>query len=113
MSQLSIKQRISLQKSLETVDRMCKYLAIGILNIYNMLDPDIIALGGGVSESENFPIEQVKKKVNEMVFSKDVRYGEIVPASLGNSAGIIGSAFLGYYNNDGKSFESECRRELR
>ena len=64
--------------ALETVDRMCKYLAIGILNIYNMLDPDIIALGGGVSESENFPIEQVKKKVNEMVFSKDVRYGEIV-----------------------------------
>lgn len=83
--------------ALEAVDRMCKYLAIGIINIYNILDPDIIALGGGVSKAGSFFVEQVKKKVSGMIFTSDVKYGEIVLASLGNNAGIIGSAFLGYY----------------
>ena len=81
--------------ALEAVDRMCRYLAIGILNIYNIFDPDIIALGGGVSNSGSFLLEHVKKKVDAMIFTKDVKYGEIVLAALGNDAGIIGSAFLG------------------
>lgn len=85
--------------ALETVDRMCKYLAIGILNIYNMLDPDIIALGGGVSRAGDFLLDQVREKVKKMLFTTGVRYGDIVLATLGNEAGIIGSAFLGYYNN--------------
>lgn len=81
--------------ALEAVDRMCRYLAIGIINIYNILDPDIIALGGGVSKAGDFLIERVKEKVNSMLFTKDLKYGEIVLAALGNDAGIIGSAFLG------------------
>ncbi len=83
--------------ALETVDRMCKYLAIGILNIYNVLDPDIIALGGGVSKAGDFLLEQVKEKVAGMLFTTEEKYGKIVLATLGNRAGIVGSAFLGYY----------------
>jgi glucokinase len=83
--------------ALESVDRMCKYLAVGIVNIYNMLDPDIIALGGGVSNAGDFLLERVREKVAGMLFVKEKIYGEIVLASLGNRAGIIGAAFLGYY----------------
>lgn len=90
--------------ALETVDRMCKYVAIGIMNIYNMLDPDIIALGGGVSMAGDFLLEQVKEKVDKMLFTTGVKYGKIVLASLENKAGIIGSAFLGYYINTDKGY---------
>lgn len=85
--------------AVETVDRMCKYLAIGLLNIYNMLDPDIIAIGGGVSKAGDFLLEKVKQKVAKMLFTTGVKYGDVVLATLGNEAGIIGSAFLGYYSD--------------
>jgi glucokinase len=81
--------------AIEVVDRMVKYLAIGILNIYNMLDPDMIALGGGVSQAGQYLIDMVKNKVKHMVLSKHVQYGDIVIAKLGNEAGIVGAAFLG------------------
>lgn len=88
--------------ALEAVDRMCKYMAIGIVNIYNVLDPDIIALGGGVSKAGDFLLERVRAKVDSMLFTTDKKYGEIVLATLGNRAGIVGSAFLGYYINSEK-----------
>lgn len=85
--------------ALEAVDRMCKYLAIGIVNIYNVLDPDIIALGGGVSNAGDFLLEKVKEKLAGMLLVKNKKYGEIVLAALGNRAGIIGAAFLGHYTH--------------
>lgn len=86
--------------ALEAVDRMCKYLAKGIMNIYNVLDPDIIALGGGVSKAGDFLLKRVKENVARMIYTPDIKYGDIVIATLGNNAGIVGSAFLGYYIND-------------
>lgn len=78
----------------ETVDRMIKYLSIGIINIYNILDPDIIAIGGGVSKAGDFLIERLKAQVGKMFFTPKIRYGDIVLAQLGNEAGILGAAFL-------------------
>lgn len=78
----------------ETVDRMIKYLSIGIINIYNILDPDIIAIGGGVSKAGDFLIERLKAQVGKMFFTPKIRYGDIVLAKLGNEAGILGAAFL-------------------
>ncbi|KGK90243.1 ROK family glucokinase [Clostridium sp. HMP27] len=86
--------------ALEAVDRMCKYLAKGIMNIYNVLDPDIIAIGGGVSKAGDFLLKRVKENVARMIYTTDIKYGDIVIATLGNNAGIVGSAFLGYYIND-------------
>lgn len=80
---------------LETVNRMIKYLAIGIINIMNMLDPDIIAIGGGVSKAGDYLIGLLKQQVGKMLFSCNVQYADIVLAELGNEAGIIGAAFLG------------------
>jgi len=80
--------------ALETVDRMCKYLATGIFNIYNVLDPDIVAIGGGISKAGDFLLERVREKAEGMLFTSAIKYGDIVLATLGNKAGIIGSAFL-------------------
>ena len=85
--------------AIEAVERMCKYLAIGIVNIYNILDPDIISIGGGVSTAGDFLLDKVKERVAKMLFASGIKYGEIVLAALGNEAGIVGSAFLGYNNN--------------
>lgn len=79
----------------ETVDRMIKYLSIGILNIFNILDPEIVAIGGGVSKAGDYLVDRLKATVAEMFFTPNVKYGDIVLARLGNEAGILGAAFLG------------------
>lgn len=79
----------------EVVDRTAKYLAIGIANIYNILDPEIIAIGGGVSKAGRQFFDKVNTYAQTMTLSKHVKYARIVTAELGNDAGIIGSAFLG------------------
>lgn len=79
----------------ETVDRMIKYLSIGIINVCNILDPEIIAIGGGVSKAGEYLIERLKAQVGNMYFTSNIKYADIVPAQLGNEAGIMGAAFLG------------------
>lgn len=79
----------------ETVDRMVKYLSIGIINICNILDPDIITIGGGVSKAGDYLIGRLKAEVGKMFLAPGIKYGDIVQAQLGNEAGILGAAFLG------------------
>ncbi len=70
-------------------------LAVGIINIINMLDPEIIVLGGGVSAAGEFLLDAVREAVKPMVFFKTMPYARIELARLGNDAGIIGAAMLG------------------
>ena len=76
-------------------DQYIYYLAVGIVNIINCLDPEIIALGGGVSNAGDFLLEPLRKEVAKLVFYKDLPYARIEIATLKNDAGIIGSAMLG------------------
>lgn len=79
------------------VDRMVKYLSIGIGNLINIVDPDIIAIGGGVSKAGNFLLEKIRAKVPKYILFKGVPYGDIVLAQLGNDAGLVGAAMLWKY----------------
>jgi len=70
-------------------------LAVGIINIINLLDPEVIVLGGGVSAAGEFLLDAVREAVKPMVFFKTQPYARIELAQLGNDAGIIGAAMLG------------------
>ena len=70
-------------------------LAVGIINIINMLDPEVIVLGGGVSAAGEILHDAVREAVKPMVFFKTMPYARIELAQLGNDAGIIGAAMLG------------------
>jgi glucokinase len=82
--------------AIETVHRTAKYMAIGIANIYNILDPEIIAIGGGVSKAGDSFFDMIRSKVKKMtlISNGSIDYGKIVRAKLGNDAGIVGAAFL-------------------
>lgn len=79
----------------KTIDRYIHSLGIGIVNIVNIFRPQRIILGGGISAQG----EVLTKPLMEMV--KKESFGgekgdipEIVIASLGNKAGMIGAACL-------------------
>ena len=82
--------------ALEALDEYTGYLADGILNIINLLQPEVIALGGGISHASD---ELLLKPLREKLAGRDMaKYSEpkcrVVKATLGNDAGIIGAAML-------------------
>ena len=57
-----------------------------------LLDPEVTALGGGISMAGAFLFEPLRERVKQKSFFKI--YHEILPAKFGNTAGIIGAAML-------------------
>ena len=78
----------------EVIGRFKKYLAIGIANIVNTLDPEVVAIGGGLSKSSDIILDGLKEMVKEHITYKDEEFADIVIATLGNDAGIIGASIL-------------------
>ncbi len=69
-------------------------LSIGLINLVNILQPEIICLGGGVSNAEDdLLLDPLRELVAKGVFDKHVPI-RLERASLGNDAGIVGAALL-------------------
>ncbi|WP_130807702.1 ROK family protein [Senegalia massiliensis] len=83
--------------AIKSVERMTDYLAIGLANIINLIDPDIIAIGGGVSKAGEYLIEKINKKIINYVIFKEGKITQIRLSKLGNEAGIIGAALISEY----------------
>lgn len=79
---------------LEAVDRAAKYLGIGIMNLVSVIDPERVAIGGGISKAGDWFFEKIRKSAMEHRYFKDFPIPEIVPACFGNEAGIVGAAML-------------------
>lgn len=72
-----------------------EYLAEGIANIINIIQPELVCIGGGVSKAGDMLLAPVKEKVAGKIFSKNsAKNTDIKLARLGNDAGIIGAAML-------------------
>lgn len=77
------------------LDEYIHILAIGIGSLTTILRPEVVVLGGGVSGAGDLLFVPLREEVKHTIFSYDVIGGpEIVPATLGNDAGIIGAALL-------------------
>ena len=77
------------------VNKYVYYLGEGILNFCNIFRPEVVVLGGGVSNQKEFLISKVKKYLEENHYGfKKTRSVDVLIASLGNDAGIIGAASL-------------------
>lgn len=80
----------------EVVKTYIAYLATGVTNVINLFQPEILCIGGGVSNEGDGLIVPLKAAVDEEVFTKNSNNKtEIRIAMLGNDAGIIGAAGIG------------------
>lgn len=77
------------------VDRFIEYLSIGVVNIINIFQPQMLCIGGGISKEGDNLIVPLMEYVALERYSKNIeKQTEICVAKLGNDAGIIGAAFL-------------------
>ncbi len=68
------------------------YLAKGVVSLINIFSPQEVIIGGGISESGIFYIEEIRKRVFSMVMKETSVFTKIKSASLGNNAGAMGAA---------------------
>ena len=77
------------------LDAFADWLGLGLANLINLLDCEIIVIGGGVSEDADLFLDRTRAKVRKLVLSGDRRPRvPIVAARLGERAGAIGAALL-------------------
>ncbi len=79
----------------EVYDKYIKYLASGLVDMINIFQPEIISLGGGVSNEGQSLIDDLVPLVRKDQYGPGfVELTDIRIAKLGNDAGIIGAAAL-------------------
>ena len=84
--------------AMQIMDDAKEYLANGIAAIIEVLDPDIIILGGSVSlKTEGF-VEEVEERVKTKVFPCVRPYVKIRRSTLGEDSGLLGAACLAFEN---------------
>ena len=88
----TIIENISDTKAKEWKKEFLENFAIGLANIINILDPDVVVLGGGLSNIP-FLYDEGKSLVYKNVFS-DFADTPILKNKLGDSAGVIGASLL-------------------
>lgn len=78
----------------ELFEEYIEYLAEGIANIINALQPEVFCIGGGMSEQKEKLLAPLRTSVMDKIYTKHSKLQtRIVAAELGNNAGIIGAAY--------------------
>ena len=88
----SITQNLSFKKAEQWKSEFLENFGVALANVVDILDPDVIVLGGGVS-NVSFLYDEGKKAVYEEVFS-DLVNTPILENKLGDSAGVFGACLL-------------------
>lgn len=76
----------------QTIDRLCLYFGKAVSVVINMLDPDVIVVGGGVGNIDEIYTDGVES-IKKFIFNNRVDVPILKPA-LGDSAGVFGAAAL-------------------
>lgn len=80
----------------EVIQTYAGYLACGITNFINIFQPEVLSIGGGVSNAKDDLLDPVRAIVEKEQYSRDCEKKTIIKiAELGNRAGIVGAAALG------------------
>jgi glucokinase len=69
-------------------------MSIGLSNVIAFVNPEVIALGGGVSSAGDFMLDAVRPLVDERTTMVPRGTTRIVTAMLGNDAGAVGAATM-------------------
>ena len=78
--------------ALDALSQAAYYLGVGMVNLVNIFNPEMIVLGGGMAEQEELFIDPARRIVAARAFQISAQAVRIVTAQLGNEAGVYGAA---------------------
>ncbi len=87
--------KLSDRTAKEVLDTYIYYLSVGITDIINIFQPEVLCIGGGISKAGDMFLVPLKELVGRQVYTKNSNHQtKIRIATLNNDAGIIGAAML-------------------
>jgi glucokinase len=69
-------------------------LGVALANVVWLLNPDAIVIGGGVANAGDLLFEPIRQMIQSTTMPTFYENLKILPATLGNDAGVIGSASI-------------------
>ncbi len=91
--------------SRELIGRTGRYLGIGIATMVSAIDPQVVVIGGGMVAAGDMLLGPCRQAVRDLALKPANERVKIVPAELGEDAGIIGAAGLAMRRLDGEKAE--------
>ena len=80
--------------ALEVFEETGYYLGLCVTNLINLLNPEMIVIGGGVAQAGDIILDPIRRTVTATAIRSLSRTCRIVPAELGDNAGIFGGAAI-------------------
>ena len=84
--------------ALETVNEACDYLGAGLASVVNLLNPEAIVIGGGVSGAGEAFLGRVRDAISKRALPAALTRLKVIKAELGNDAGLVGAILLAAEN---------------
>lgn len=81
----------------EIVHGAARYIGIAVSWIINILNPQMVILGGGIMEADDLMLPIIREEAYKRAISARFRKTPIIKTSLGYNAGLIGAASLVLY----------------
>ena len=79
--------------ALRVIDAFGRWVAIGLVNLTNILDPGMFVLGGGLAASADLYIGPIAKWFDDLLYAPELRpHPKLAFADLGEQAGAVGAA---------------------
>jgi glucokinase len=78
----------------EALEEVGRALGAGLANLVLTLDPDVIVIGGGVAAAGEPLLAPTRAEMARRCYGSSVSLPRVVPAELGNTAGVVGAALL-------------------
>lgn len=79
---------------ISVVEKFAYYLGYALANIANVLNPEKIVIGGGVSRAGETLLNPVREQLGRFAFPRVAEGVDLSIATLGNDAGVLGAAWL-------------------
>ncbi|MBI5399346.1 ROK family protein [Candidatus Saganbacteria bacterium] len=80
--------------ALAAIKQAAHYLAIGVANLVNIFNPEMVILGGGVSNMRELLLQPIRDEFKNYALTLPAKTVKIVRAKLGTKAGVLGAAAL-------------------
>ncbi len=80
--------------ALETFEETGYYIGLGVASIVNLLNPEMVVVGGGVAQSGDLILDPIRRSARANAIKTMIDACPIVPAELGDDAGIFGGVSL-------------------
>jgi glucokinase len=78
--------------SMEVITRAARYLGIGLANLVQLLNPEMIIIGGGVANLKELLLRPAREEIDRRAFRLPAQTVRLVLSQLGGSAGVVGAA---------------------